>query len=125
MLPVSSGADTVVGHSHNGVLDHDAYMKTPRANFDEIRAFLNKAGYTNNLKTNATLLPSGIILNHPSPGNQGNSAACVGWSVGYALMSTLNMEFPIANIDSLRSGWFINQVDTGGATAILSKTACR
>lgn len=99
-------------HGLGAVLNQKTYLATQSANLDQIRTRLVQLGYLNKLSVNNTnALPASVILNHPVIGDQGQTGTCVSWSSGYALMGTLNNEFPIANVSNPRSGWYVYQKD--------------
>ncbi|MBB6129147.1 C1 family peptidase [Mucilaginibacter lappiensis] len=99
-------------HGLGAVLNQKAYLATQVADLDQIRTKLIQMGYLSKLSVNSTKsLPASIILNHPAIGDQGQTGTCVSWSSGYALMGTLNNEFPIANVSNPRSGWYVYQKD--------------
>ncbi|NHA07920.1 C1 family peptidase [Mucilaginibacter sp. HC2] len=99
-------------HGLGAVLNQKAYLATQAADLDQIRTRLIQMGYLNKLSVNSTKsLPASVILNHPAIGDQGQTGTCVSWSSGYALMGTLNNEFPIANVSNPRSGWYVYQKD--------------
>ncbi|MXV15971.1 C1 family peptidase [Hufsiella ginkgonis] len=95
-------------HGLGAILDNKAYQKIQPADFNEIRKTLSKLGYS---ADRVSVLPGSVILNHPAAGDQGFTGTCVSWSIGYALMGTLNNEFPTVNVVNPRSGWYIYQKD--------------
>jgi C1A family cysteine protease len=99
-------------HGLGAVLSQKNYLATQSADLDQIRTRLVQKGYLNKLSVNSTnALPASVILNHPAIGDQGQTGTCVSWSSGYALMGTLNNEFPITNVSNPRSGWYVYQKD--------------
>ncbi|EHQ28251.1 C1 family peptidase [Mucilaginibacter paludis] len=98
-------------HAFGAILNQKAYLNTQHADFDKIKATLIEQGYIQNIRLNSGSLPSSIILNHPTPGWQDSSGACVSWSTGYALLGTLDNEFPVPNVSSSKSPWYVFQID--------------
>jgi hypothetical protein len=106
-------------HGMGARLDPDAFKNARHINFDEIRARMISQGYESKLPNGraggVTPLPTSIILNHPSIGDQGNTGTCVSWSSGWALSGTLNNEFPKAGVSNPRSPWYVYQKDHSAA----------
>ena len=110
--PVSQSPGKI--HALGAILDSAAFKKIPRANFESVRKRVYQLlGKSSNVSTFALTdnLPSSIILPHPDIGDQGSTGTCVSWSVGYALLGTLNNSFPQPGVSNPRSPWFIFQVD--------------
>ncbi|HVI47289.1 MAG TPA: C1 family peptidase [Chitinophaga sp.] len=98
-------------HGMGAHLNPDAYNRLPLTNFDEVRKDLINKGYARIVENaKVAALPSRVILNHPSIGNQGATGTCVSWSSGYAAVGTLNNEFP-SGVSNPRSPWYVYQVD--------------
>lgn len=98
-------------------LNPDGFRNMRHINFDEVRARMTRLGFGEKVSANAkaAALPSSIILNHPSIGNQGNTGTCVSWASGYALSGTLNNEFPVSGVTNPRSPWYVYQMDHSAA----------
>ena len=96
-------------HGYGVMIDRKPPTNIPHANLDQIRSNLVNSGYLSNLTTYSTP-PATVILNHPAIGNQGSTNTCVSWSEGYALMGTLDLEFPLGLLNN-RSPWYIYQMN--------------
>ncbi|MCW3463984.1 C1 family peptidase [Chitinophaga nivalis] len=106
-------------HGLGAKLNPTAFKNMRHINFDEVRARMIKLGFQDKLP-NAKLggpagLPTRLILNHPSIGDQGQTGTCVSWSAGWALSGTLNNEFPAAGVSNPRSPWYVYQKDHSAA----------
>jgi hypothetical protein len=110
----NTGSSVKPGHGLGAILDVAEYQKIPKADFGKIQEYMIKNGYGSKLSINTLTtqsLPTSLILNHPTPGDQGQTGTCVSWSVGYALRGTLNNEFFNGVSPNPRSPWFIYQID--------------
>jgi uncharacterized protein YvpB len=102
---------TVQIHYGTGaILDSAEFAKVPKLNLDEIKAKMITDGFLSKLVLNGPP-PTSMILNHPDIGYQGNDGTCVSWAEGYALMGTLNNEFPTEGVGNPRSPYYVYQKD--------------
>ncbi|MFD2872358.1 C1 family peptidase [Mucilaginibacter ximonensis] len=97
-------------HGYGALLDSVAFSKVPRINLDEVKANLISMGLLSKQRLDGTP-PVSMILNYPSPGDQGADGTCASWSAGYSLMGTLNNEYPTSGVSNPRSPFYIYQKD--------------
>lgn len=106
----NSGGSAKREHGFGALLDSAAYAKVPTVNLDELKAKLISAGLLSKQKVNGPP-PTSMILNYPSPSDQGSDGTCVSFSTGYSTMGTINNEFPTVNVSNPRSPYYVYQKD--------------
>jgi hypothetical protein len=120
-VSTTDSSKNLTEHGLGARQDKEAYKKLKVIDLDSLKTRLIALGkVSKHVKNDINNPPSSIILNNPDIGDQGATGTCVSWSVGHALMGTLNNEYPELNVPNPRSGWYIYQKDhsaTGNCSA--------